>query len=107
MTDQEKAAGACRTNPMIRDDEPMVEPNTNPKKIRGQIYPGHSHGLMNVAPSRGAKMIALKNYSPLGRSCGPTHGEPKAMPWVYLVCPGIFVVSSSMAVPWVFFGFGF
>jgi hypothetical protein len=23
-----------------------------------------------------------------------------AVPWVYLVCPGIFVVSSSMAVPW-------
>ncbi len=39
-------------------ERPYAETNTNPKT--GQIYPRHSHGLMNVAPSRGAKGITLK-----------------------------------------------
>ena len=85
----------------------MVEPNTNPKNIRGQIYPRHSHGLMNGALKEGAKGSALKRIHIWAGSCGPTHGASMAVPWGIWVGPGIFVISSSMAVPWVFFGFGF
>jgi hypothetical protein len=45
-------------------------------------------------------------YSHLGRSCGPTHGEPMAMPWVDLgrYCLSFLNVFAMVIWP-LFFGF--